>query len=52
MQWILIIIFSAFSLYTVSTIWLKKSRKYESISSVASSYDSWTNDQLLETLWG
>ena len=32
--------------------WLRKSRKYESINSVASSYDSWTNDRLLENLWG
>ena len=52
MQWILIFIFSAACLLTLSTAWLKKSRKYESIDSVASSYDSWTNDRLLENLWG
>tara|TARA_B100000427_G_scaffold5938_1_gene5574 strand:+ start:17 stop:949 length:933 start_codon:yes stop_codon:yes gene_type:complete len=52
MQWILIFIFSAVCLLTLSTAWLKKSRKYESIDSVASSYDSWTNDRLLENLWG
>ena len=52
MQWILIFIFSAFFLFTLSTTWLRKSRKYESINSVASSYDSWTNDRLLENLWG
>ena len=52
MQWILILIFSALFLLTVSLAWFKKSRKYESIDSVASSYDSWTNDRLLENLWG
>ncbi len=52
MQWILIFIFSAFFICIFSTTWLKKSRKYESINSVASSYDSWTNDRLLENLWG
>ena len=52
MQWILIFIFSTLFLFTLSTLWLKKSRKYESVNSVASSYDSWTNDRLLENLWG
>ena len=52
MQWILIFIFSTFFLFTLTTQWLKKSRKYESVSSVASAYDSWTNDRLLENLWG
>ncbi len=47
MQWLLIFIF-----IFVSISWLKKSRKYESVKSVASSYDSWTNDRLLENLWG
>ncbi len=36
----------------VFLIWLLKGRKYESSQSVASSYDSWTNDFLLEKLWG
>jgi len=52
MQWILIFIFSSFFLFILSTQWLRKSRKYESVNSVASSYDSWTNDRLLENLWG
>ena len=52
MQWILIFIFSVLFLFILSTLWFKKSRKYESDSSVASSYDSWTNDRLLENLWG
>ena len=52
MQWLLIFIFSALFFFTLSTIWLKKNRQYESIDSVASSYDLWTNDRLLENLWG
>ena len=52
MQWILFFIFSLFFLLTLSTQWLRESRKYESVNSVASSYDSWTNDRLLENLWG
>ncbi len=52
MQLILIITFSAFLILFLSTTWLKKNRKYESVNSVASSYDSWTNDRLLENLWG
>ena len=51
MQWVLIFIFSVFCLFTLTNMWLMKSRKYESVNSVASSYDSWTNDRLLETLW-
>ena len=52
MQWTLICIFSAVLLLTLSNTWLRKSRKYESVNSVASSYDAWTNDRLLENLWG
>tara|TARA_B100001250_G_scaffold141230_1_gene120842 strand:+ start:326 stop:1258 length:933 start_codon:yes stop_codon:yes gene_type:complete len=52
MQWILIFILSAFFLFIVSTTWLRKNRKFESVNSVASSYDSWTKDRLLENLWG
>ena len=52
MQWILIFIFSACFLFSLITQWLRKTRKYESVNSVATSYDSWTNDRLLENLWG
>ncbi len=52
MQWILIFIFSAFLLFFLVFGKLWKSRKYDSVNSVASSYDSWTNDRLLENLWG
>tara|TARA_Y100001968_G_scaffold52353_1_gene43285 strand:- start:824 stop:1756 length:933 start_codon:yes stop_codon:yes gene_type:complete len=52
MQWVLIVFFCVCFLFLLSSSWLRKSRKYESIKSVASSYDSWTNDRLLENLWG
>ncbi len=50
--WIsLFIIFSA-SLAAGFITWVKIDRKYHSSLSVASAYDSWTSDQLLEKLWG
>ena len=52
MQWILIVIFSFFFVLILSSALFWKSRKYESVKTVASSYDSWTNDRLLENLWG
>ena len=52
MQWILLTIVCAFLLFIAATQCFRKSRKYESVQSVASSYDSWTNDRLLENLWG
>ena len=33
-------------------IWRINPRKYISSSTVASAYDSWTQDKLLERLWG
>ncbi|AAQ00705.1 MULTISPECIES: methyltransferase domain-containing protein [Prochlorococcus] len=33
-------------------LWLFNDRKYKSSESVSSAYDSWTNDRLLEKLWG
>ncbi len=33
-------------------LWLFNSRKYRSSFTVSSSYDAWTNDKLLEKLWG
>ena len=37
---------------TVCLIWLRRDRRYESSESVAAAYDSWTDDRLLERLWG
>ena len=33
-------------------LWLKRDRKYQSPESVAAAYDAWTDDRLLERLWG
>ncbi len=52
MQWILVFIFIILFLLLLTSQWLRNSRKYESVNSVASSYDSWTNDRVLENLWG
>ncbi len=52
MQWILTFIFIFIVLLVLTTSWFRNSRKFESINSVASSYDTWTNDRLLENLWG
>ncbi|MEO1001927.1 MAG: methyltransferase domain-containing protein [Cyanobacteria bacterium J06638_7] len=34
------------------SLWLRRNRRYTGSSSVAAAYDRWTNDQLLERLWG
>ena len=33
-------------------LWLRRDRHYESSDSVAAAYDAWTEDRLLERLWG
>jgi len=35
-----------------SALWLRRNRRYQSSSSVADAYDRWTQDRLLERLWG
>lgn len=37
---------------TACLIWLRRDRRYESADSVAAAYDAWTDDRLLERLWG
>jgi len=39
-------------LSALSIIWRIKARKYISSDTVASAYDAWTKDKLLERLWG
>ncbi len=51
-NWLLVLICAVLIITFVFFIWLKEDRKYESSSSVASAYDNWTNDRLLERLWG
>ncbi len=40
------------SLFALFFIWRINARKYISSGTVASAYDSWTQDKLLERLWG
>jgi len=42
----------ALSLIALSIIWRINARKYISSGTVASAYDAWTKDKLLERLWG
>ncbi len=35
-----------------SALWLRRSRRYQDSASVADAYDRWTEDRLLERLWG
>ncbi len=37
---------------TGSALWLRRNRRYTDSASVAAAYDRWTDDQLLERLWG
>ena len=37
---------------TALLIWFRKERRYESAETVAAAYDAWTDDRLLERLWG
>ncbi len=41
-----------FSFLLIISTWFFTNRKYQSANSVSSAYDAWTNDQLLEKLWG
>ena len=41
-----------FPLLALSVLWRINARKYISSGTVASAYDAWTEDKLLERLWG
>ena len=36
----------------LASLWTLSDRNYETTDTVAKAYDSWTNDRILETLWG
>ena len=40
------------ALVIAAVLWLRRSRPYHDPASVAAAYDRWTEDQLLERLWG
>ena len=45
-------IFLVLFLITTTLLWRIKARKYISSGTVASAYDAWTQDKVLERLWG
>ena len=49
---LLIFILLGLFLLSLTIIWRNKARKYISSGTVASAYDAWTQDRLLERLWG
>ena len=51
-MWTALVFISAFLLVVVLLFWAGTDRKFESSTSVASAYDAWTEDMLLERLWG
>ena len=38
--------------FAATFFWFRRDRHYESSETVAAAYDAWTDDQLLERLWG
>ena len=48
----LFIVFVLIFLSSCLLLWRINTRKYVSSGTVASAYDSWTQDKLLERLWG
>ena len=46
------LILLGFFLLALYFIWRINARKYISSGTVASAYDAWTQDRLLERLWG
>tara|TARA_B100000214_G_C23886562_1_gene589754 strand:+ start:68 stop:1006 length:939 start_codon:yes stop_codon:yes gene_type:complete len=52
-HYLILVIASLLGLVVLSLIlWIINNRKYISAANVASAYDSWTKDKLLERLWG
>ena len=49
---LLIFLLLVLFLFASYIVWIINARKYISSSTVASAYDSWTQDKLLERLWG
>ena len=46
----IILIISIISFFII--LWIAKNRKFETTDSVSDAYDTWTNDRILEKLWG
>jgi MPBQ/MSBQ methyltransferase len=46
------LVVAASALLVALAVWLRSARRFRSTQSVAEAYDRWTNDALLERLWG
>ncbi|QPN62869.1 methyltransferase domain-containing protein [Synechococcus sp. CBW1004] len=51
LPWQLLLLISLILLGS-SALWLRRNRRYQDSASVADAYDRWTQDRLLERLWG
>jgi len=51
-QPLLALLLLALAAAACAAVWLRRNRRYQGSSSVAAAYDRWTQDQLLERLWG
>ena len=51
-EFLAFLIIASFLIVFLLIIWRIKARKFVSSGTVASAYDSWTQDKLLERLWG
>ncbi|MBO8230804.1 SAM-dependent methyltransferase [Prochlorococcus marinus str. MU1404] len=52
LEFLLPLSFLIFCILILSVVWRVNARKYISSGTVASAYDAWTQDKLLERLWG
>ena len=48
----LLILLILLALLAAVVVWLRRHRRFEGTASVAAAYDRWTQDRLLERLWG
>ncbi|MFQ6538984.1 MULTISPECIES: methyltransferase domain-containing protein [Aphanothece] len=47
-----VVLATAVLLVAAAVVWLRRNRRYQDATSVAAAYDRWTQDALLERLWG
>lgn len=49
---LLLLLLLSLAVLGTSALWLRRNRRYHDSASVADAYDRWTQDRLLERLWG
>ena len=53
LSWALpLLVLMSLAVLGASALWLQRNRRYQDTASVAEAYDRWTQDRLLERLWG